>query len=83
MAAHSHTPTNSENKKLTRSADVARPAGSVSEMGTERGCLDFLQRTASQKQFRCSTEQRKLASISSTKMNASTNQLLLLINAYQ
>lgn len=65
-----HSLTNLENKKLTRSADIARPVGSVSEMGTESGCLDFLQRTASQQQFRCSTGKRKLASISSTKMNA-------------
>lgn len=70
-STHCHTLTNLENKGLTRLADISRPLGSVSEMGTECGCLDFLQRTASQQQFRCSTEQRKLVSISSTKMNAS------------
>lgn len=69
-STHCHILTNLENQKLTRSADLARPVGSVSEMRTECGFLDFLQRTASQQQLRCSTEQRKLASISSTKMNA-------------
>lgn len=37
-STHCHTPTNLENKKMTGSADVARPVGSISEMGTQ---VDF------------------------------------------